>query len=601
MPLRDYQQAAVDAALNWINRSIEPALLELATGAGKSHIIAALAHWLSTEKSRKVLCLAPSKELTEQNHEKYLSTGEPASIYSASIRKCLKHSVVFGTPKTVKNSIKKFGSEFALIIIDEAHGITQTIKDIIEQIKKQNPNVRVLGLTATPYRLTSGYIYAYDVAGEPMSESVARLPFFNTLLCRVTPHDLLERGFLTPVVSQARDGYDASELEQDRFGRFDPKQVEKTFEGKGRLTSQIVRDIVESCHGRRGVIIFAATRQHMREVLASLPQDNARAIDGETNKKEREQIISDFKAMRFKYLVNVAVLTTGFDAPHVDCIAILRATESAGLLQQIIGRGMRLEDDKKDCLVLDYADNISNHSPHGDVFDPIIKPISTASESEEIDVICPMCQTTNKFSAVKNNEGYLLHEHGYFTDLLNMPILLDNGEYMPSHHGRRCYGQSIVKGEAVRCDHRWASKECDSCGHLNDITARHCEQCKHELIDPNEKLSLEIAKFKKNPYTRTVDKVLAWQVTSHISQRGNETVCIAFTTEFRTFKHWFMPAKHAEWVALSSAVFNGRIAPDCEHFMAYLKFATMPTTVTVKRINDSKFYTIYAFNQEPQE
>ena len=70
MPLRDYQQAAVDAALNWINRSIEPALLELATGAGKSHIIAALAHWLSTEKSRKVLCLAPSKELTEQNHEK---------------------------------------------------------------------------------------------------------------------------------------------------------------------------------------------------------------------------------------------------------------------------------------------------------------------------------------------------------------------------------------------------------------------------------------------------------------------------------------------------------------------------------------------------
>lgn len=153
--LRDYQQAAHDAAINWVRKSTEPCVIEAATGAGKSHIIAAIAETLHKMSGGKhVLCLQPSSELVTQNREKFLSTGKPASIFSSSAGgKCLRHPVVFGTPGTVKNAISRFGSRFALIIIDECHGITPTIIKIIDAIRLVNDKVRVIGLSATPYRL----------------------------------------------------------------------------------------------------------------------------------------------------------------------------------------------------------------------------------------------------------------------------------------------------------------------------------------------------------------------------------------------------------------------------------------------------------------
>jgi DNA repair protein RadD len=101
--LRPYQQAAFDAAITYIRKCYEPCLIEAATGAGKSHIIASIAEWVHSHSGKKVLCLAPSKELIQQNHKKYLATGNPASIYCASVSKSLTHDVVFGSPRTVLN------------------------------------------------------------------------------------------------------------------------------------------------------------------------------------------------------------------------------------------------------------------------------------------------------------------------------------------------------------------------------------------------------------------------------------------------------------------------------------------------------------------
>jgi len=160
---RYYQNEAVDLAIDFVKKSFDPCLLELATGAGKSLIVAEIAKQLKEISGKKVLCLAPSKELVTQNREKYLSYGEPASMFSASAgSKCLAHDVVFASPGTVLNSISKFGNRFAAVIVDEAHGITPTIKKIIYALKELNPMLRVIGLTATPYRLGSGYIYRVD-------------------------------------------------------------------------------------------------------------------------------------------------------------------------------------------------------------------------------------------------------------------------------------------------------------------------------------------------------------------------------------------------------------------------------------------------------
>src|SRR5690625_66019 len=125
MSLRPYQRDAVDAAVAWMRRSVMPGLLELATGSGKSHIVAAIARWVFDTTGKRCLCLQPSRELTEQNHSKYVATGNPASIFSASAgRKCMRHPVIYGTPGTVKNSLSRFGDQFGAVIIDEAHGIT---------------------------------------------------------------------------------------------------------------------------------------------------------------------------------------------------------------------------------------------------------------------------------------------------------------------------------------------------------------------------------------------------------------------------------------------------------------------------------------------
>ncbi len=133
MTLRPYQADAAQAALDWMKRSTAPFIIDAATGAGKSHIIAEIAAVIHSMTGKRVLCLAPSAELVTQNREKYLATGNRASMFSASAgAKELRHPVVFGSPLTVKNRVSRFKEHYALVILDEAHGITPTVREIID-------------------------------------------------------------------------------------------------------------------------------------------------------------------------------------------------------------------------------------------------------------------------------------------------------------------------------------------------------------------------------------------------------------------------------------------------------------------------------------
>lgn len=616
--LRDYQKRAVDAAIEWVKKCFDPAVLELATGAGKSFIIAAIADWVRRKSGKKVLVLAPSKELVEQDYEKYLHTGEPASIWCASIDKSLKHNVVFGTPQSVSNAIAKFDN-FACIIIDEGDGITNTVKKIINELRKRNNKIRVLGLTGTPYRLTTGYIFEFDENGEPVPDNQTRNPFYHSLLCRVDAHELIERGFLTPPHADDEhiDGYHTKHMELNNRGQFDRNEIEQAFEGKGRLTSMIVSDIVQKSQFRHGVLIFAATVQHAYEVMESLPKDNSAIIHGGTSKQDRKNTIELFKRKKIKYLVNVSVLTTGFDAPHVDVVAILRATESVRLLQQIIGRGLRLvrpevagdlnaiaNSEKPDCLILDYAENIERHCPDGDLFNPKITATIRGEASEPIDAECEYCHFVNKFSPRKNDDGFEFDKNGYFVDLEGKRIETSEGQPMPAHYGRRCKGQSIIKGVHEQCNYRWSVKSCHECEHENDITARYCEDCRAELVDPNEKLAIEHAKIKKDPYSPTSDKVLNWNPQEWISGRGNETLRLDITTEYRTFTVWLMQhcdvsdkRRRSLWVNLCKACGVAKDKPKTvSEFLDAMP--RMPETVTAKRNRKTGFYDVIGFNQK---
>lgn len=606
MALRDYQQAAFDAAKDWIQSSKESCVIEAATGAGKSHIIAALAEWLNEKTGKKVLCLAPSKELVQQNHEKFLQTGTPASIYCASISRSLRHDVVFASPKTVLNSIGAFCDQFVAVIVDECHGVTPTIKKIIADLKEKQKNLRVIGLSATPYRLNDGFIYQYGEDGQPVPEDKTRDPYFHQLIYRITAHELIGRGFLTkPSVGIiGADSYDTAGLQLNKMGNFDAKQVEQTFEGRGRLTSAIVADFVSLSAGRRGVIVFAATVQHAQEIMESLPPENSRIIHGNTKPKEREQIIKDYKAMRFKYLVNVSVLTTGFDAPHVDVVVVMRATESVSLMQQIFGRGLRLFDGKDDCLILDYAKNIERHCPEGDIFNPDIKAAYKSEGKLQLEICCPMCSSVNIFSGRQNPDNFEVSADGYFVDLAGQKIIDQETEKaMPAHFGRRCFGQIVNGKNSSRCEYRWSLKECPDCGHENDIAARYCENCKAELVDPNTKLVLEFKRMKSDPHILSTDNVLSWRCQEWLSKSGNTTLRVDYTTEYATFSAWYSPdsrsqRKQWEWSDLCQAVF-GVYKSSVQDFMDGVDGfeADMPRTITAKKNRDSGFYEVFGHNK----
>ena len=155
--------------------------------------------------------------------------------------------------------------------------------------------------------------------------------------------------------------------------------------------------------------------------------------------------------------------------------------------------------------------------------------------------------------------------------------------------------RELIGGDFIQCAYRWTSKECPDCHHHNDIAARECEVCKCEIIDPNEKLRLEYARIKADPHSRSTDKVIGWSCVRHVSQAGNDTLKIDFTTEYRTFTVWYMPRRVRLWNDLCMAVY-GKPAPDCDSFIRYLHLGDMPTSVTVSKCKDSKFFTIYGHN-----
>lgn len=595
--LRNYQNEACNATMEWVRKSVEPCLIELPTGAGKSLVVAELAKRLyEISGGKSVMCLAPQKELVIQNREKYLLTGEPASIYSASAgAKCLRHPVVFGSPQTVKNAAHRLGSNYCAVIIDEAHGLTPTIKFIIDKMKESNPKLRIIGLSATPYRLGDGYIYQTDHNDKPVFEGSTKNPYFAKQVYRLTAHYLIQQGFLTPPVVGAInvDSYDISGLVLNSMGKYNNTDIDKAFVGHGRKTAAIVADVIKQSQNRKGVMFFAATIQHAEEIMASLPPSKSKIVTGKTSSADREKIISDFKNQAFKYLVNVSVLTTGFDAPHVDVIAILRATESVGLMQQIIGRGLRLDDGKEDCLVLDYAENVDKHCPDGDLFNPEIKAGPTGEKGDPLTCLCPSCNGENQFSYRKNDEGFQISQDGYFVDLDGNVIPTDFGP-MPAHYGRRCQHFRLRpdgSGELDQCSHRWTFKPCPHCEAENDIAARYCTTCKGEIIDPNDKLKADFKAFKKDPTQLQTDLLVDWTVRPTMTRSGKDCLRVDYVTEYRQFSIWYMPTikggkKYAEYKQFCEATESGEI---------------MPKTISYRKNADSGFYDVYGYNGEADE
>ena len=593
--LRPYQQSCVDAALAEVRTTTSPCLIDAAPAAGKSYMIAAIAKELHTiSKGKRVLVLAPSAELVKQNHAKFLLTGERASIFSASAgAKSTSRYIVFGTPGTVKNAISRFCRQgqdgFCAVIVDECHGITPTIQAIIEAMRLANPNLRVIGLSGTPFRLGSGYVFRVWPDGKVNGDDTARSPYFTKCVYRVGADEMLANGFITPMrIGAINGGYDTSGIHLLPNGHPNPDDVERAFVGHGRKTAAIVANVMAQALPYGGVMLFAATVRHAEEIMASLPPSNSRLITGDTPKGERNGIVADYRAQRFRYLVSVGTLTTGFDVEHTATIAVLRYTESAALLQQILGRAWRLADGKPESLLLDYAGNVDHHFPDGNIYAPVIKASGGGGGHGIVPATCPDCGHHNDFSAHKDYVDFAKNEHGYCLDAFGEVLQSEWGP-VPGHYGRRCWGQLKVGREYVRCGYYWTSKPCPACEEPNDIAARYCRECKAEIIDPNERLISEFKAMKRDPHQPQTDIVLSMEAKETISTRGNKTLRVDWVTPHRQFSCWFNP----------EATF-AKAQAEYERFLAATREGP-PSTVSYVKERESGFYRILAYGMPADE
>ena len=459
MQLRDYQQQAVDAAVTHFKSSSDTAVLVLPTGAGKSIVIAELARIANG----RVLVLTHVKELVAQNAEKIGILTTAASIYSAGLKqKSTKNKTVVASIQSAVRSPEQFNEPFSLVIIDECHRVspdeTSQYQKLLIHLKQKNPKIKLLGLTATPYRLDLGWIYHHHYHGKMGNPDK---PVFQQCIFELPMRPLIKRGYLS--APKLFDGlsvqYDFSALQASSNGEYQEKEVNDLLSHCGRATTAIIKQLIEIGANRQGVIIFAATVRHAEEIMKRLSEESAALITAKTSTEDRDNIITSFKARQIKYLVNVAVLTTGFDAPHVDLIAILRPTASVSLFQQMVGRGLRICEGKNECLVIDYAAN------GFDLYFPEVGQHKPNSKSVPVQVHCPVCHFANIFWGLVDDDGDIIE-----------------------HFGRRCQALIEHEGNKEQCDFRFRSKSCPYCGEENDIAAKICHQCDAMLIDPDKRL-----------------------------------------------------------------------------------------------------------------
>lgn len=352
--LRPYQQKAVDSGCEHF-MSGDPKyypLIVAPTGSGKSLVIARIAQILKD----CVLVIQPSKELLEQNYDKYTGYGCEASLYSASVNSKEVGSVTFATIGSIKAKAELF-SHIKYILIDECHLLPPNSGSMFMSFisSLQNP-VKVIGLTATPFRLKT---YRDPFSGMPMSK-INLLPrerprFFNEFIHITQIKELSEQGFLAKI-KYIKLSWDNGKLTLNTSGaEYSDDSVNWAI--KEQLVIERIPELIQRsiAQGMKHRLVFVKSVADA-EYLAQIVPDSA-CVSAQTKKKERDTIIKEFKSGKIKNIFNVGVLTVGFDFPALDTVIIARPTMSLALYMQMIGRGIRPAEGKTHCAVVDMCGN----------------------------------------------------------------------------------------------------------------------------------------------------------------------------------------------------------------------------------------------------
>lgn len=495
--LRPYQTETIKQLYDWFrNNKTGHVCVEVPTGGGKTHILAKICEDAVSWDDR-VIVVTHVKELVEQGYEKLKDHGvKNVGIYSAGVgRRDTSNRIIIGGIQSMYSKAKDFG-KVGLIIIDEAHIPSHknegTYRRFIADMEEINPDVRVIGLTATPFRLGHGYIHEGDA-------------LFDDLISPVSVKKLIQDGYLCRLESKfTQEQYDLRGVGK-QGGDYIESQLQRAI-NRDRYNGPIARKIIEHSEGKRSVLVFCSGIEHC-EAMAELLNDNgveSYVLTGKTPKLEREDMIRRFKNFEIKCLVSVNVLSTGFDHTGVDLIALCRPTMSPTLYLQQVGRGLRIHDGKEKCTVLDFAGNISQHGPITNVNPPKKKgskpgeaPVKVCENCFEIVHIsateCPACG--EPFVKNEPEEKPKLHDDDIMGEdtIKTMPVK----SWFWSKHVSRKSGKDMLKVQ-------WRSKRLTQPSITEYLAVKHDGYAGQKAMEKVRKLvNARFKDFKYNQYSLT--------------------------------------------------------------------------------------------------
>jgi DNA repair protein RadD len=353
MEMRPYQQEAIDAFFAHVKLGEYSGIISAPTGSGKSAILADICKTLLTLwDNTKIIVCTHRYELIEQDRQELLRHYPEADtgVYSSGLSsRNTKNRVIFAGIQSITAKGFLFG-KVDLLIIDEAHKVNSeegtSYARLIQDLKTTNPNIVILGLSASPYRLDSGLLY----------EGEGRL--FDTLYYEIDIVRLINDGYLCPVISKG--GVEKIDLSDVRTtaGDYNSKDLEVAADNT-ILTRRAVDEIIAYGHDRKAWMVFTTSIQHALHVSDEITARGIvnHVVTSESPQEERELALKQFKAGNLRCIVNVNILTEGFNAPQTDMVVLLMATKSPSKFVQAVGRGMRVCEGKKDCLILDFGGN----------------------------------------------------------------------------------------------------------------------------------------------------------------------------------------------------------------------------------------------------
>lgn len=355
MELRHYQSAAIDGIFKWFEDGKEKCLIVLPTGTGKSLVQAAFIQRVLEEHDYvRIICATHSKELVRQNYDEIMGIWPacPSGIYSAGLKRRDNSQVLFAGIQSIYKRAGELGHT-DILIVDECHTMHHKSEGrwykFFNEMKAINPNIQIIGLTATPYRLDTGRLVPKTFHGIAYEYPVI---------------DAVKEGYLSEVVSAKTETVLNTDGVGKRGGDFIPGELERAVD-KPDVTKAAVKEIIKFGQDRKSWLIFSSGNKHAKHITDEICSYGVDAfcLTQETPAGERDEVIKAHKDGELKCIVNNMILTTGYNNRQLDLIACLRPTQSMGLWVQMVGRGMRLYPGKQNCLLLDFGTNLDRHGP----------------------------------------------------------------------------------------------------------------------------------------------------------------------------------------------------------------------------------------------